>query len=64
MSELIKIFTAMEAYHLLAAQEAAKAKKLLEGEAKGSPAQQRGLAMAAKAVAERNANLLKAKNDH
>lgn len=51
----------MEAYHLLAAEEAAKAKKLLEGEAKISPSQQRAKEAGAKAVARRN-GLLKAKH--
>lgn len=57
--ELIKIFDNLEAFHIGAAKEAAKAKKLLAGESKISSRKQRGRKLAAEAVARRLSRIRK-----
>lgn len=58
--ELIKIFDNLEAYHMAAAKEAAKAKKLFAGESKISSRKQRGRKLAADAIARRMSKIAKA----
>lgn len=57
---LIEIFANLEAFHKAAAEEAAKAKKLIEqGGLIAPPLDQRGKELGAQAVAKRMKNLLK-----
>lgn len=58
-AKLLKILTNLEAYHLAAAKEAAKAKKLVEGETIVSPSNQRGSGLASEAVAKRMKHIFK-----